>query len=527
MWEYHQHPFDPGIPLPYQVIDDGAGWFEAVPLASHQHHQPATHQRIRHPPQLQQQSGPAAEGLVGPPLSNLFVQYHQPPQHIADPQQFGALVEPGSGGGGSATVSTFQHGIQGYGVVSRRGPKLPPIRNNLRHEDTQLPGIRRILDLPTAHLEIAPFQRCQHQEEPFSKKETLFVRGRSKRTSKRRKESFASEDALDKADSVCHAAPAVLKHPPFWQDMVRPNDTVHPPPKRQRRLPPALSPTLPTGIFGKPCRLQGVPPATETPMAESVQSNVWSTPQPESQHVTRSEDIDASSQAELIVKLASKPSFLITHRAHEVFSEEHCEKILWLALHGVSSPAIGWLLSFELPKPSSSGTAKRQILQASIDKLVRCFIAELAMGQNRTTGVDEMVEHLLQQGDRLGWSRWILQKAVDFMSTAGDKAAREQASRDRKDLVLYRINHGGQNPQPADTQAHRALIREPMEQKMMREQFGYREGSHDAERKLMKKWLHKIRELGELPDRLTEAEVGTGTSEPEQTEISGDHKMTL
>ncbi|OAP58258.1 hypothetical protein AYL99_07348 [Fonsecaea erecta] len=192
---YHQHSCDPVIPLPYQIIDDDGGanqskdrikavdfidlrydgvsndgsccgWLEDVPPPSHEHHhQPAPHQAVRHTPQLiSQRPELTVDGLTHLTLGNLVALLQQQPHQIAGPQDVIDVVDnPVSGGHNSAAASTFQRKalpvdrqfsqtIQGYGDISQRGPELPPIRNELRREDTQLPGepVRRKFDIPQA-----------------------------------------------------------------------------------------------------------------------------------------------------------------------------------------------------------------------------------------------------------------------------------------------------------------------------------------------------------------------------------------
>ncbi|KIW24770.1 uncharacterized protein PV07_10463 [Cladophialophora immunda] len=443
---------------------------------------------------------------------------------MAGPATFGAIHEPGRGALGIATVSTIRRGVlpvdrhlaspmQGYAVPNQRGPILPPIRDESPHEDTQLPGIHQMVNLPMAHREVASVQRRKPQQEPFQTAETLFVDDRSKRTRKRRRESFESQDALEKDDPVCPSTPAILDHTSLSQDRTQPDDMAPPAPKRKYGLA--------SGMFGIPCRSQSGSPPTQVPTEEPTQPLTSPAPRLGSRH-------SADSQATLIVKLASSPDYLITQRAHDVFNKQQCERILWLALHGVSSAAIARQVYLDIKKPKPNSIPKADVV-AGTDKLVQLFIAELATGEDGTGEVDDLLEYLLQQGDRLNWSPSILRQAAGFMSISGDEATQDQELREnaaeRQALSKWRCQHGGQNPvEPAygigrrpQMLAFRGLMREQVEQEMM-EQLGYREGSHTVERELMKKWLLKIRELGKLPDRLVEAEVGA----PEETDMSGD-----
>ncbi|KIW78817.1 hypothetical protein Z517_08656 [Fonsecaea pedrosoi CBS 271.37] len=576
MREYHRNPFDPGIPLTYQGLDDRginspegrlgeidlgraqlhiggsrSGWEEAVSFPFPEHPRSPSHQSIRYTPR--------PESVVNSPFRprlNSFTPHAQWSPGIGASPVSAAFVDPEDSDRGSGVVENFQHGIpfedgdspsavQDHGVAGQRGLKLPPIRSGSGHQDTQLPGIHQILGLPMIHPKTASAHCRKHQEGPLLKAETLFVDGRSKRTHKRGRGSFEAPDAPYKAGLVCRSTPAFLTQMSPTQDMMQSNDMEPPPPP-----PPKRPYRLPRGMFGIPCRPPGVPPPPKTPIAEpqrvplppktpiaeSAQDNIQPAQSPRTQPPESPRDIGANSQAKLIVKLASRSASHITRRPHEVFSEEQCQKMLWLALHGVSRPTIARLLYNDIDK--SKPFSNKTELVAGIDKLVRLFIAELALGQDRTSGVDDMVEHLLQEGDRLDWSPYLLRQAVGVMSTSGDEATQSQEVREvaleRHALSKWRSTHGGENPfQPSlgstrrnQMQAFRGLMRESVERKMM-EQLGYREDNHDVERALMKKWLLRIRELGKLPDRLMEAELEAHSSSPGDAHKSSEHKMPL
>ncbi|OAL23923.1 hypothetical protein AYO20_10835 [Fonsecaea nubica] len=559
MREYHRHPFDPGIPLAYQGLDDGSinqpedrvseidlaraqlhiggsrsGWEEAVSFPFPEHPQSPSHQSIRYKPQ--------PESVVNSPFRprlNTFAPHAQWSPGIGASPVFAAFVDPEDSDRGSVVVENFQHGIpfedghfpsvmQDHGVA---GLKLPPIRSDSGHQDTQLPGIHQILGLPMTHQKTASVHCRKHQEGPLLKAETLFVDGRSKRTHKRGRGSFEAPDAPDKAGLVCRSTPAFFNQMSPTQDMMQSNDMEPSPPKRPYRLP--------RGMFGIPCHPPGVSPPPKTPVAEPQgvplppKTSIAESAPGNIQPAQSPRDIGANSQAKLIVKLASRSASRITQRPHEVFSEEQCQKMLWLALHGVSRPTIARLLYNDVDK--SKPFSNKTELVAGIDKLVRLFIAELALDQDRR-GVDDMVEHLLQEGDRLDWSPYLLRQAVGVMSTSGDEATQSQEVREvaleRHALSKWRSTHGGENPfQPSlgstrrnQLQAFRGLMRESVEQEMM-EQLGYQEDNHDMERALMKKWLLKIRELGKLPDRLMEAGLGAHSSSPGDADEFGDSKM--
>jgi hypothetical protein len=208
----------------------------------------------------------------------------------------------------------------------------------------------------------------------------------------------------------------------------------------------------------------------------------------------------------------AKPNVVINVSAHQVFDEEQCDKILWLALHGIPSRAIGWLIDIRRPASMS-----RPTVVASLDKLIKHFIPELAKGQGYAEEPDALVDRLLRRGDDLDWSGpYLLRRAVDFTSIPEgdvDEARKERRNNARERRALQKwVSEHDENPGEGTFQqrnrnavmARRGLVRDTDEKEAAMKRFGYREGSHEAEKPLMKKWLLKIRELGKLPDRLDE-----------------------
>ncbi|EXJ72822.1 uncharacterized protein A1O5_03970 [Cladophialophora psammophila CBS 110553] len=568
MRKNRQHPFDPGMTPQYQFIDDGAGcqpgefandvdfahpqnrndgsrsgWAEDMQLPFHRDPQPGTQQRVRDTPQLVREPPRlVTDGPFDMPPNNPAALYSQLPYHLAEAPAFGTEVNSWGSGRGSAARPALQpailqgsrqfgNAIYGYGVVQQRGPKLPPIGTYFHQEDRQLPGepvcglfgvpqaesatgIHQIFDLPISHLERASRQNHNHQGGSYPTVEQWIAGESSRPTRKRWKESFRVQDPPDEPDSVCQSVSRTIGH---VSNRMRANGMVHPAPKRRRRFP--------SGLFDITPNAEEVFPTRKTPEGRPGQRGSQPAQKPASQLVPVWKKIEAIAQARLIAKLASGPSSSITQTAHEVFSEEQCEIILWLALHGVSSSVIARLLSVNIRKPSNF---RNSSFVPGVDKLVQHFIAELATGQERTKRVDEMVEHLLQQGDRLGWSPYLLRRAVGLTTSPGDEAAQTQEVREnaveRQALFKWRNNHPGENPVQSTSGrgareqvlAFRGLMREAMEEEMM-ERLGYREGTHEVERVLMKKWLLKIRELGKLPDRLVEGEDGAQSMELDET----------
>ncbi|OAP58259.1 hypothetical protein AYL99_07349 [Fonsecaea erecta] len=285
---------------------------------------------------------------------------------------------------------------------------------------------------------------------------------------------------------------------------------VPPSPKRPRLLPRDSFeiPHYPQAVFSRP----------ETPMGESARDSVWPTPDPESPQPAELEASQPSPQAQAIVGPTSRPDSVTTQSAYDIFTDEQCEKILWLALHGVPSPIVARVVYRDIPKPKYD---RRWQHVVDIDKKLQRLIVELATGRDKTQAADELVEHLLQQGDRLNWSPYLLQQAAGFMNTPGDEATQTQVSRncatERIALSKWRSAHGDENAVPPSTGkskkenlAFRGYIREGMEREVM-EQLGYRGDSHEAERALMKKRLLEIRELGKLPARLMEVGIAALT----------------
>ncbi|KIW96201.1 uncharacterized protein Z519_03269 [Cladophialophora bantiana CBS 173.52] len=559
MRERRRHPSDPGMTPQYQFIDDGAGcqpgelanevdfahpqncndgsrsrWAEDMPPPFHRHPQPGTQQRVRDTPQLVREPlRLVADGPFHTRPNNPAAVYSQFPYHLPEGPAFGTEVNSGGGGRGPAAKPTLQPGflpgsrqfgnaIFGHDAPKPQGPKLPPFRIYFHHKDGQLPGelvrrlfdvaqaesatgIHQIFDLPIVHSESASRQNRNHQGMSFPTVEQWIAGENSRPTRKRWRESFEAQDPPDEPDSVCQLATGIIDHVPT---RMRANGMFHPAPKRRRRFP--------SGLFEITPDAEVVSPTRRTPEGKPGQRGSQPAQKPASQLVRVSRNIEAIAQARLIAKLASGPSSSITQTAHEVFSEEQCEIILWLALHGVSSSVIARLLSANIRKPSNF---RNSSFVPDVNRLVQHFIAELATGQERTKRADEMVEHLLQQGDRLGWSPYLLRRAVGLTTSPGDEAARIQEVREnaveRQALLKWRNNHMGENPVESTSGrrareqvlAFRGLMREAMEEEML-ERLGYRKGTHEVEKVLMKKWLLKIRELGKLPDRLVEGEDG-------------------
>ncbi|EXJ63839.1 hypothetical protein A1O7_00174 [Cladophialophora yegresii CBS 114405] len=297
--------------------------------------------------------------------------------------------------------------------------------------------------------------------------------------------------------------------------------------KRQENLPPTPTKSVAPSKAPTNAPLQQNGLLSSTPQALEVRSAGNSLPQPLSRPRTLSEgqttssnvvcmqsprnDQGGTSQGKLIVNLTNS-NIVINVSARQVFDEEQCDKILWLALHGVPSRAISWLIDIRTPAHTS-----RPTLVAGIDKLIKHFIPELATGQGHVEEPDALVDRLLRRGDELDWSGpYLLRRVIDFTSIPEEdidraRKERQKNARERRAHQKWRIQHDEDPAEGAVQQrnqkvalALRGLARYADETEAAMEKFGYREGSHEAERPLMKKWLLKIRELGKLPDYLVE-----------------------
>jgi hypothetical protein len=210
---------------------------------------------------------------------------------------------------------------------------------------------------------------------------------------------------------------------------------------------------------------------------------------------------------------------VITQSARDVFNDEQCEKTLWLALHGIPSRAIAHLLTIGSDAIRPPGGKTKKQFEATLSDVVQRFIPELATGHRGKEEPDALIQHLLDRGDSLFWSPFLLKHAIDYTFISEDdgdgaKQERRRNATERKSVRGWMSKHAdspivGMFPRH-NKKAMAALggvLRQASEQEIIEEYFGYRESNHDVEKVLMKEWLVKIQELGNLPDSLGGVEV--------------------
>lgn len=218
-------------------------------------------------------------------------------------------------------------------------------------------------------------------------------------------------------------------------------------------------------------------------------------------------------QEEDIAQLAKMPQDAITEPVREVFDPEQCDKILWLALHGVPYNAIARLMHSSVHVPRRRGSSLEAHL-SDLERVVRHFTSERVSGKDGHESPHQLISRLLEVGDKLQWSPYLFKQAVEYsnMCKEADNANARKHLRDRAAelgaLGKWRQDHDGENPE-METRgstrskrnlAFRGLMREAEEQERM-EELGYRGDNHEVEEVLMMEWLLKIREIHALPDR--------------------------
>lgn len=119
-----------------------------------------------------------------------------------------------------------------------------------------------------------------------------------------------------------------------------------------------------------------------------------------------------NSQAEGVMSVVKSMSVL-DKSVHDVFNDEQCDKILWLALHGIPKRAVAHLLTIggDGITAQRAGLDKKTLID-NLSTLAQYFVPELATGQNGKEDPDVLVERLLSRGDSLYWSPFLLKHAV-------------------------------------------------------------------------------------------------------------------
>ncbi|KAL2395235.1 hypothetical protein ABEF93_002530 [Exophiala dermatitidis] len=216
----------------------------------------------------------------------------------------------------------------------------------------------------------------------------------------------------------------------------------------------------------------------------------------------------------------------------EVFTDEVCDLILWLALHGLQAREMAWVVKLKVPRPVGDKASER-ITEAqhvlNLERTINHYIKDLLFQGDGDEGegdgesgdadttmdveqrdadkeADDLVSRLIGRDEALNWSPYYLEKAIDYIATEtggidpivqSRKLAEEGLA-----LARWRARHPGQDPRPGmrydkDYQAARRAWGREEPRRQALEATGYREdGSRAAERVLMKRWLLKMRQEG-------------------------------
>jgi hypothetical protein len=216
--------------------------------------------------------------------------------------------------------------------------------------------------------------------------------------------------------------------------------------------------------------------------------------------------------------MAKRDGAALPHSADQVFDAEECDKITWIALHGLPANAVAYGLNISVHKSHISHADHL----SNTAKLIEHYIVELVRGHGAGETAEALVARMQAVGSSMGWSPNVLQRAGEYADEVLDdgtdatamEAIRENAAA-RHAIKNWRAKHDGTDPDvtaggrkgKAHKSAVQGVLREDADQDLL-QRLGYRGdgggNDDDEERALMLKWLRKIREIGRLPAYLGE-----------------------
>ncbi|KAJ9607068.1 hypothetical protein H2200_008140 [Cladophialophora chaetospira] len=501
---------EPSLSQPYDESVHNGEWFQANDTnrdrANNNTHQFASGQLFQHVQYGQVPSRP--RNLVGPPFPvsyglqtapyspQAYNRYPAPPNTARSNGSFGIEEEPPSKRRRSlpppynpnANMTSAYAPLALQGNFSNLPGHFPPLPGHFPPLPGHFPGLQ---GHPPGLQGRSPVRgKSGHQDGSLLRRRSGAPQLRGLPAENRKENdplqaSLSQDLTNDRAQDV-FSEPDILLVPSLQSPTAI--GTIRAGPQAQKALTTSKSPSL------------KIPP---TPTANAGPRNPPSTlsarrpPQP----------LDEQEQTKTIVRLG-KPNAVIRESVREVFNDQQCDLILWLALHSIPSAAIAHSLTIASDPVRHTGVRlNKKDFEAVLSRVVPYFIPELAAPQNGEKSPEDLVRRLLDRGDLLGWSPFFLRKAIDytFIPNNDDTSADQERKKNAKERVAaLRFKAGGENSRK-QMLGMGGVMREASEQEIMEEEFGYREGSHEVEEVLMKNWLLKIRGLGRLPDR---SEVG-------------------
>ena len=260
---------------------------------------------------------------------------------------------------------------------------------------------------------------------------------------------------------------------------------------------PSPRPDLPLLIEAVPVQSENLPP---TPPSHTCQSPKAQSP------------VKKLSQGQVIWKFF-KLGKNNTQSACDLFNKEQRDEMLWMALHGIPSPGVAYILTTGTSAVQPPPGKNKKVFVPSLEYVVNLCVPVLAMGCSGREDPDGLIEYLLGEATSKFWSPLLLKQAVDHVfikddGGGGAKKERQRNATERKAATKYKWKHG-EGPANVDWPARKkaevaaaaGVFRDAAEDESIEELFGYCEDNQDGERELMKKWLLKIRELGRLLSR--------------------------
>lgn len=229
------------------------------------------------------------------------------------------------------------------------------------------------------------------------------------------------------------------------------------------------------------------PPPTSTESVHSPQPQGPATPgtlnvsPQEPDHNAQRVDI---AQGHRIIQL-SKRDATLPDSVRDVFDEDQCDTILWLALHTVPAKVIAEVTCRATTFTKPSGSAMPAFVD-SVCKLIERFIPELAKGQREDENSHALVDHLVHKQDNMGCP-YLLNRALLFERYPDEKSrvmAIQEASKQKKRRGEQISNPSHVHEWPWTLQTF----------------YFFGDGNADVEKEQMVESLNHIRDKGVIPD---------------------------